>query len=73
MANPNDKQIDWQWFDSLSETEQIEEMKKWDNDMWIAYETRDGVISEEEFWKYAHEYLNKLNKEEEERLNGNNI
>jgi len=73
MTNSKDKQIDWKWFDSLSESEQIKEMKTWDNDMIIAYETRDGVISEEEFWNYAYEHLNKLNKEEEERLKGNNI
>ena len=60
MANSNEKQVDWQWFDSLSESEQIDEMKKWDYETWIEYETREGLISEEEFWNYAHEYLGKL-------------
>jgi len=46
-------------------------MKTWDNETWVEYETRDGLISEEEFWNYAHAYLDKLIKEKKDaRSNG---
>jgi len=60
MESSKDKQIDWKWFDSLSESEQIKEMKTWDNDMIIAYETRDGVVPLEEVIQDLHNFIDTL-------------
>jgi len=71
MESSKDKQIDWQWFGSLSEAEQFEEMKTWDYDTWDEYEKRGGIITMDEFGHYEYGFLHKLIKEKKEaRSNG---
>jgi len=54
------EKIDWEKFESLNESEQIREMKTWDNDMWIAYETREGVVSLDDVIQDLHNFIDTL-------------
>jgi len=54
------EEINWEEFDSLNESEQIEKMETWDNDMWIAYETRGGVVPLENVIQDLHNFIDTL-------------
>jgi len=46
------EKIDWEKFDSLSESERIREIKTWDDEQCEQYFMRNGIMSEEEVFNY---------------------
>ena len=52
--------IDWERFDSLSESEQLQEKKTWSEQQVIQYFKRDGTMTMEEVRKDLHDFIDSL-------------
>jgi len=73
MSDAKTDIIDWDWFDSLSESEQNEEKQTWGDRQWLEYLMRGHkIITKEEFIERACEMITEALKEQEESLKTEN-